>query len=229
MHGSHSLAGHLVVFTGKLSSLGRKEARALLGKDPQVEPRLVALLDDSRQSVRAGAAEWLAERKDASAPAALWARLKKEKSELARAALLTGKTPALLRMTFIAVREADNSRQLIEPSPVLELPESEVTIAELLKSAGYATAHFGKWHVGRANPTRHGFDENDGANGSGGPNTTNPKQVYLTTELGIDFVSRQTKAGKPFLRQICVPSVGGRKVVEKIVYANRKLIDYFVF
>jgi arylsulfatase A len=119
-----------------------------------------------------------------------------------RAALLTGKPPALLRMTFIAVRDADNSRRLIEPSPVLELPEAEMTIAELLKGAGYATAHFGKWHVGRANPTRHGFDENDGANGSGGPNTTNPKQVYLTTELGIDFVSRQTKAGKPFLLQI---------------------------
>ena len=119
-----------------------------------------------------------------------------------RAALLTGKTPALLRMTFIAVRDADNSRRLIEPSPVLELPESEMTIAELLKGGGYATAHFGKWHVGRANPTRHGFDENDGAKGSGGPNTTNPKQVYLTTELGIDFVSRQTKAGKPFLLQI---------------------------
>jgi len=119
-----------------------------------------------------------------------------------RAALLTGKTPALLQMTFIAIRDADNSRRLIEPSPVLELPESEMTMAELLKGAGYATAHFGKWHVGRANPTRHGFDENDGANGSGGPNTTNPKQVYLTTELGIDFVSRQTKAGKPFLLQI---------------------------
>jgi arylsulfatase A len=119
-----------------------------------------------------------------------------------RAALLTGKTPALLRMTFIAVKDVDNSRRLIEPSPVLELPESEMTIAELLKDAGYATAHFGKWHVGRANPTRHGFDENDGANGSGGPNTSNPKQVYLTTELGIDFVSRQTKAGKPFLLQI---------------------------
>ena len=93
-----------------------------------------------------------------------------------RAALLTGKTPALLRMTYIAVSEADHSLRLIEPSPVLELPEAEMTIAELLKSAGYATAHFGKWHVGRANPARHGFDENDGANGSGGPNFTNPKQ-----------------------------------------------------
>ncbi|MDP7017256.1 MAG: sulfatase-like hydrolase/transferase [Pirellulaceae bacterium] len=41
----------------------------------------------------------------------------------------------------------------------------EVTIAEALKSAGYATAHFGKWHLGSvrrkspANPGRNGFDQ----------------------------------------------------------------------
>jgi HEAT repeat protein len=68
---------------------GRAEARAMLGGRAEVEPRLIALLEDSRQAVRAGAAEWLAERKDPSAAAALWARLKKEKSEVARAAILT--------------------------------------------------------------------------------------------------------------------------------------------
>ena len=38
---------------------------------------------------------------------------------------------------------------------------SEVTFAELLKQAGYATAVFGKWHLGyrkRFNPVHHGFD-----------------------------------------------------------------------
>ena len=38
---------------------------------------------------------------------------------------------------------------------------SEVTFAELLKQAGYATAVFGKWHLGyqkRFNPIHHGFD-----------------------------------------------------------------------
>lgn len=44
----------------------------------------------------------------------------------------------------------------------LGLPASETTIAELLKSRGYATGAFGKWHLGyqpEHNPTRHGFDE----------------------------------------------------------------------
>jgi arylsulfatase A-like enzyme len=44
----------------------------------------------------------------------------------------------------------------------LGLPTSEVTIATLLKQAGYATGAFGKWHLGyrpEFNPTRRGFDE----------------------------------------------------------------------
>jgi arylsulfatase A-like enzyme len=41
----------------------------------------------------------------------------------------------------------------------------EITIAQILKQAGYRTAHFGKWHVGAVkqasplNPRRMGFDE----------------------------------------------------------------------
>lgn len=68
---------------------GRKEARALLTEAPGVEERLIGLLSDSRQGVRAGAAQWLAARGAAGAIAALHARLKTEKSELARAAFLT--------------------------------------------------------------------------------------------------------------------------------------------
>ena len=42
------------------------------------------------------------------------------------------------------------------------LPQSEVTIAELLKTAGYATAAYGKWHLGHKPqwlPRTQGFDE----------------------------------------------------------------------
>jgi uncharacterized sulfatase len=42
------------------------------------------------------------------------------------------------------------------------LPQSELTIAELLKPAGYATAAYGKWHLGHKSrwlPRTQGFDE----------------------------------------------------------------------
>jgi uncharacterized sulfatase len=42
------------------------------------------------------------------------------------------------------------------------LPASEVTIAEMLKTQGYYTAHVGKWHLGRDNgmaPHQQGFDD----------------------------------------------------------------------
>jgi len=71
----------------------------------------------------------------------------------------------------------------------------------MLKREGYATAHFGKWPVGRVSPARHRFDENDGPNSNGGPDDVenpNPKQAFATAERGMDFMVRQAKAGKPF-------------------------------
>jgi len=47
------------------------------------------------------------------------------------------------------------------------LSSKEVTIAEILKGAGYNTALFGKWNLGYAekfNPVHHGFDEYYGSN-----------------------------------------------------------------
>lgn len=42
------------------------------------------------------------------------------------------------------------------------IPQEEITLAETLKSKGYATGCFGKWHLGDKNqylPTNNGFDE----------------------------------------------------------------------
>jgi len=126
-----------------------------------------------------------------------------------RAALLTGKSPAQLHMTFVnegrGVVDDHLNRRLIAPTTTMELPSSESTIADLLKPAGYATAHFGKWHLGRANPREHGFDENDGANNNGGPDEVDnphPKQLYAMTERGLDFMTRQVQSGKPFYLQL---------------------------
>jgi arylsulfatase A-like enzyme len=71
-----------------------------------------------------------------------------------RAGLLTGRYPVRSGM-------ASAQRRVLFPDSSGGLPSSEVTIAELLKSAGYTTACIGKWHLGHLPeflPTRQGFD-----------------------------------------------------------------------
>jgi len=70
-----------------------------------------------------------------------------------RAALLTGRYQQRCGVEGVitAARHRDEGMAL-----------EEVTFAEVLKSAGYATALFGKWHLGYQaafNPVRQGFDE----------------------------------------------------------------------
>lgn len=78
-----------------------------------------------------------------------------------RAALLTGKTPARLHLTtYLPGRPDTQSQKLLHPKIRQELPLEEQTLAELLKSAGYATAAIGKWHLGgkEFGPEKQGFD-----------------------------------------------------------------------
>jgi arylsulfatase A-like enzyme len=126
-----------------------------------------------------------------------------------RATIFTGKSPAQLHMTFIGEGKKDSGAnengRVIPPTASMELPTSETTLAGFLKPTGYAAAHFGKWHVGRASPSQHGFDESDGPTNNGGPDNAanpHPKQLYQMTERGMDFMARQVKAGKPFYLQL---------------------------
>lgn len=78
-----------------------------------------------------------------------------------RAALMTGKSPARLHLTnYLPGRPDAPSQRLLQPRIEGQLPLEEVTIAELLKSNGYATGLFGKWHLGGPgfSPTDQGFD-----------------------------------------------------------------------
>ena len=68
-----------------------------------------------------------------------------------RCALLTGCYPNRLGMHLA-----------LGPKSKTGISEQEMTLAELLKQQGYATAIFGKWHLGDSPqfmPLRHGFDE----------------------------------------------------------------------
>lgn len=68
-----------------------------------------------------------------------------------RAALMTGQYSIRNGLSLIA----------IQGSP-FTLPKDAFTMGNMFKSVGYATAIFGKWHLGSAPeslPTNHGFDE----------------------------------------------------------------------
>lgn len=72
-----------------------------------------------------------------------------------RAGLLTGRFPARAGVP------ANVSSSKGQPG----MPASEITIAEMLKSAGYATGHVGKWHLGytpETMPGGQGFDSTFG-------------------------------------------------------------------
>lgn len=72
-----------------------------------------------------------------------------------RAALLTG------RLAVRSGMAGGPGRHVLYPHDKGGLPPEEITIAQALKTKGYATACIGKWHLGSAPqflPTNHGFD-----------------------------------------------------------------------
>lgn len=71
-----------------------------------------------------------------------------------RAALLTGRYPVRTGLW--------GKRRVLFPDSVGGMPDRELTMAELLRDAGYSTAMVGKWHLGHLPeylPTSHGFDQ----------------------------------------------------------------------
>ncbi|GEP42446.1 sulfatase [Brevifollis gellanilyticus] len=89
-----------------------------------------------------------------------------------RSALLTGLSPARTGITVPNCHEprvvvqatigkkAPPDQKAIMPDPPTRLKTDYRTLAETLKDAGYATAHFGKWHLGPEpySPLQQGFD-----------------------------------------------------------------------
>ncbi|MBT5017435.1 MAG: sulfatase-like hydrolase/transferase, partial [Planctomicrobium sp.] len=73
-----------------------------------------------------------------------------------RASIMTGCYPRRVNM-----QKSDSGGLVLQPVSPKGLHPDEVTIAEILKEAGYATTIIGKWHLGdqpELLPTRQGFD-----------------------------------------------------------------------
>jgi arylsulfatase A-like enzyme len=91
----------------------------------------------------------------------------------------------------------------------------EITIARVLKSVGYRTGHFGKWHVGAVkaasptNPAKMGFDEylshdnffelNPPLSRNGAPPEIHQgESSMIVVEAGSEFVKKVSAENKPF-------------------------------
>ena len=128
-----------------------------------------------------------------------------------RAALLTGKHPARLQITdWIPGRPNRPDQILNRPAFRNELPLNEVTLAEAFKTAGYATAHIGKWHLGGDGfgPKEQGFDINIAGDHSGTPlsyfapfqNKNRIMPGLEKAEAGEYLTDRLTSEAEAFLR-----------------------------
>lgn len=114
-----------------------------------------------------------------------------------RAALLTGKLPVRNGMT--------GGSAVLFPYSAGGLPQTEITIAEVLKQKGYSTACIGKWHLGHLPqflPTKQGFDHYFGIPYSNdmlpGPNNKFPPLPLIKDDRSIEENPDQTTLTKRY-------------------------------
>jgi arylsulfatase A-like enzyme len=149
-----------------------------------------------------------------------------------RAALMTGQyAPRTGVYTVGGTDRFDwSSRPLRPVDNVTNLPLDRVLLPQVLKAAGYATAMFGKWHLGSRGeylPGRRGFDEAIVSNGrhfdfETEPATPYPKGQYLAdflTDRAVDFIRRHRD--RPFF--LYLPHFG----VHSPYQAKPELIERF--
>jgi arylsulfatase A-like enzyme len=126
-----------------------------------------------------------------------------------RAALMSGQYGARTGVyTVGGIDRFDWSKRPLRPvNNVTELPLDRDIIPKQLKSAGYATGMFGKWHIGQNgdyHPGKRGFDEAIVSMGqhfdfATSPKVDYPKGQYLAdflSDKAVDFITRHK--GKPF-------------------------------
>jgi arylsulfatase A len=163
-----------------------------------------------------------------------------------RAALMTGMYPPRFQITDWLPGRADRPDQrLRRPELRQQLPLEAITIAEVLREAGYKTAHIGKWHLGGEgfSPLEQGFELNIGGDHTGTPlsyfapfkgpaNAARPRFMpgleeapegeYLTDRYALEAERfLEANKDKPFL--LYVPHNG----VHTPMRAKQELVDKY--
>ena len=138
-----------------------------------------------------------------------------------RASIVTGKYPVNHGITTWigdssgeAWSKRGRNDSHLPPEYERNLRDSEITLAEAMKDAGYKTFFAGKWHLGSEGswPTDHGFDINKGGWDVGGPRggffspytnpnlPSGPDGESLTRRLGLETANFIEKnKDQPFL------------------------------
>lgn len=123
-----------------------------------------------------------------------------------RLSLQNGKSPGQNHWTKASrPYTASDGFKLIPPSNIRNISEDEFTIGELLQEAGYATAHYGKWHLNGGGPEAHGYDESDGETGNehAAPHKgDNPVDIFGMGKRAAAFMEKHVNANKPFFIQL---------------------------
>lgn len=111
--------------------------------------------------------------------------------------------------------------QSVPPGLPQGLTRDEITLAQLCSAAGYATAHFGKWHLGDVAgryPSDRGFDEWYGI-----PRTTDESQ--FTASVGFDpevadipYIMEGTAGGES--RQVKIYDLETRRTIDEELVAR---------
>ena len=104
-----------------------------------------------------------------------------------RTAFMTSRFPARLRIHGHLATDKQNAARAMPNWLDPQVP----TVTRLLKAAGYATGHFGKWHLGSGkeapSPTRYGIDEHCTVNSSG-PALSGQGEPYFRAKSSAQIV-----------------------------------------
>jgi len=144
-----------------------------------------------------------------------------------RACLISGQyTP---RHGVFAVKSTDrgpvNQMRLVPVPNRQDLAPENVTVAEALESAGYATGIFGKWHLGRDDavlPKNQGFQTDyscDPPSGEDFKRTDDPKRVYDLTEHACRFM--EENRDRPFFVYLA------HHATHMAIQARRQMAEHF--